>query len=149
MHTGPPTATGTRPRARADPHTLQIVACFLQPDETRSFWLCAVVHCTPPDPQSEEPGRVFQTLAHVNVGKDVLSVSVVVTSDDGRLVKSLSTWTERVAAIMHSVGLPNERTIELRFYELCGAINVFELIALSLRSQPSRGGTSSTPLLRP
>jgi len=79
----------------------------------------------------------------------VQSVFVVVTSDDGGVEKSFLTWTERVAAIMHSVGLPNERTIELRFYELCGAINVFDLIALSLRSQPSRGGTSSTPLLRP
>jgi len=106
-----------------------------------------VVNCTPPDPQSEEPGRGFKTLAHVNVGKDVLSVSVVVTSDDGRLEKSSSTWTERVAAIMHTVGLPKERTIELMFYKLCGAINVFELIALSLRSKSSPGSASSTPLL--
>ena len=43
-------------------------------------------------------------------------------------------------------GFQKRKRSNLSFYECGGAVNVFELIALSLRSKPSRGSASSTTL---
>ena len=43
-------------------------------------------------------------------------------------------------------GFQKRKRSNLSFYERGGAVNVFELIALSLRSKPSRGSASSTTL---
>jgi len=43
-------------------------------------------------------------------------------------------------------GFQKRKRSNLSFYERGGAVKVFELIALSLRSKPSRGGASSTTL---